>query len=530
MSVCLRFRFLANRYQATPWGHHVNEGLVEWPPSPFRLMRALFATGYAKLGWEAGPPPPLAERLVERLCEALPSYHVPVSAQAHSRHYMPLGTLSKDTGMPITTKVFDTFAFVENVADEDHKALWVVWQVSLQPEERALLEELASRMSYLGRAESWVEASVHAGLPEPLALNAVPVAQGARSESGEVIEVLAPLPSAQYLAWRNGAFEGAILALEAEGKKPSAKQRKELAERFPATLSQALCNTTSTLQKQAWTRPPGTQNVTYFYDAPRAEPQRAHAVVQRDAQVRPTCVLFSLTSDTIHGTARPPITRALRIGELFHTAALSSDKENPLPVSELLTGKSGEGPRGDHDHVHYMGLALESPKQIDHLLAWCPTGFDAASIRRLDNLRRIWESKEDPTLFVSIVAKGDVAFLKQAGLRLPLLGSSRTFHSATPFICPRHAKKSGKNSVEGQVRAELEQRNLSPKSIEIWSRDRTDRLRFYAFDRTRRRRPPPVAHPFGLTITFAEDVQGPLAIGYGSHFGLGVLVPAIEAR
>jgi CRISPR-associated protein Csb2 len=37
----LRLRFPGGRYHATPWGHHVNEGQVEWPPSPWRLLRAL---------------------------------------------------------------------------------------------------------------------------------------------------------------------------------------------------------------------------------------------------------------------------------------------------------------------------------------------------------------------------------------------------------------------------------------------------------------------------------------------------------
>jgi CRISPR-associated protein Csb2 len=34
-------RFLTGRYHATPWGRHVNEGSTEWPPSPWRLVRAL---------------------------------------------------------------------------------------------------------------------------------------------------------------------------------------------------------------------------------------------------------------------------------------------------------------------------------------------------------------------------------------------------------------------------------------------------------------------------------------------------------
>ena len=38
----IELRFAANRFHATPWGRHVNEGVPEWPPSPYRLMRALY--------------------------------------------------------------------------------------------------------------------------------------------------------------------------------------------------------------------------------------------------------------------------------------------------------------------------------------------------------------------------------------------------------------------------------------------------------------------------------------------------------
>ena len=42
--IALSVRFIAGRYHATPWGHHVNEGLIEWPPSPWRILRALLAS------------------------------------------------------------------------------------------------------------------------------------------------------------------------------------------------------------------------------------------------------------------------------------------------------------------------------------------------------------------------------------------------------------------------------------------------------------------------------------------------------
>ena len=39
----LAIRFVAGRYHATPWGRHVNEADVAWPPEPWRLLRAFVA-------------------------------------------------------------------------------------------------------------------------------------------------------------------------------------------------------------------------------------------------------------------------------------------------------------------------------------------------------------------------------------------------------------------------------------------------------------------------------------------------------
>jgi hypothetical protein len=40
--VVIELRFLTGRFHATPWGRNVNEGVPEWPPSPYRLLRALY--------------------------------------------------------------------------------------------------------------------------------------------------------------------------------------------------------------------------------------------------------------------------------------------------------------------------------------------------------------------------------------------------------------------------------------------------------------------------------------------------------
>src|SRR5581483_4973224 len=121
---------------ATPWGAHVNEGAVEWPPSPWRLLRALMAVGFAKRGWTGGTPgiPALARSLLERLAGVMPHFRLPDGTVAHSRHYLPFteGTAEK------TTKVIDAFFRLSG----DQPA-HVHWPLVLPAEEGALLADLS---------------------------------------------------------------------------------------------------------------------------------------------------------------------------------------------------------------------------------------------------------------------------------------------------------------------------------------------------------------------------------------------------
>src|SRR5436853_1557544 len=87
MPVTIKLTFPAGRYHATPWGRHVNEGVPEWPPSPWRLLRALIAV------WRRTCPE-FSEAQIRRILETLvqsPRFGPPgfPFRVAHTRHYMP---------------------------------------------------------------------------------------------------------------------------------------------------------------------------------------------------------------------------------------------------------------------------------------------------------------------------------------------------------------------------------------------------------------------------------------------------------
>src|SRR5690606_4914645 len=129
--IAIAFRFPAGRYHATPWGRHVNEADVEWPPSPWRILRALIATWHRKADQERYPET-LLQGLIERMAEVLPHYRLPPGVRAHTRHYMPQGKPGE------TSLVFDAFVRLDAQAE-----LIAAWPgLDLSAEERELLAAL----------------------------------------------------------------------------------------------------------------------------------------------------------------------------------------------------------------------------------------------------------------------------------------------------------------------------------------------------------------------------------------------------
>ena len=107
--IAIEFHFLAGRYHATPWDAQVNEGLIEWPPSPWRLLRTLISTWHFKAREDVAEDSLIA--LIAKLAGELPVFSLPMDqvSLAHTRHYMPLYRASLDDK---TTKIFDTLSLI----------------------------------------------------------------------------------------------------------------------------------------------------------------------------------------------------------------------------------------------------------------------------------------------------------------------------------------------------------------------------------------------------------------------------------
>lgn len=147
MTTTLRIEVPWGLIHATPWNRSANEGTVEWPPSPWRLLRALYSA------WKIHAPEH-GEEEVRKLLATLagpPRYLLPEFTQSHARHYMP-GVAHLEGVATDTDKTFDAF-----VATRRNAVIEVQWPVELSLAQRVLLAELAGGIRYLGRAESVVD-------------------------------------------------------------------------------------------------------------------------------------------------------------------------------------------------------------------------------------------------------------------------------------------------------------------------------------------------------------------------------------
>src|SRR5947209_20195295 len=98
----VRLTFAAGRYHATPWGRHVNEGVPEWPPSPYRFLRALYDVWQRKCFELAEDE---VRPVLETLAESNPQFTLPPAVATHTRSYLS----ANDKDPTAKNLVFDSF-------------------------------------------------------------------------------------------------------------------------------------------------------------------------------------------------------------------------------------------------------------------------------------------------------------------------------------------------------------------------------------------------------------------------------------
>ena len=549
----LVFRFPAGRYHATPWGRGVNEADIAWPPEPWRLLRALIAVYWRKGDRNMWSDEHLS-RLVDALSETLPVYRLPEGGiHAHTRHYMPTGKIAD--GREKTSLVFDAFVRIP-----EQGAVVAAWpSVSLDDELFALAADLASAVGYLGRAESWATCEALAEWQETA--NCGPVDEGF---SGDPIRLLAPLSPEAYAGERTRLIERARerIRVDMGDTTPTKKLEAKVADEFrskgskldtlPERLLEALSLDSADFHDRDWDRPPAAREVVYarcsstsLGVSPRIRAARRNL---NAGQKRPTVARFLLA-----GRPRPSVEDTIRIGELMRLAALSqfgwtNSNGRRIPnAPSKISGRDFDGNRLDnpsHDHAFWLPEDADSDGLIDHVSVFVASDIDQDIQTNLDRITRLWIAPKGGTKGSETVnARAMEWRLALEGFGQPadfageakIFGTSASWLSATPFLASGHLKKAG---YAGEIRRLLKRRGIdaryefSVSDISVTERAEISvggvgrrAIQFHRFRSRGGERQPDAAGAM-LEIRFPTPINGPLSLGFGSHFGLGLFVPA----
>ncbi|HQG48280.1 MAG TPA: type I-U CRISPR-associated protein Csb2 [Sedimentisphaerales bacterium] len=532
--ITISFQFLAGRFHATPWGRHVNEGAVEWPPSPWRILRAIIATWKRTL-----PDVPEAEvkPILEKLA-APPQFVLPPASTGHTRHYMPWFKKGPDD----RTLVFDTFVAVSREAE-----LWICWpDVSLDSIQSKTLGCILANLNTLGRSESWCDATLHDAVEIPEGCEAsvrccVPLDDHNLPPDCEIVRLLCPDPSRAFA-------DDHVVIVKTTGR----GKNKQMVEQRSTIYDPAwnICMETLQLHRERWSDPPGACWVQY------ARPRDCFKIEPRSRPSRPKDQpRIQVARYTLDSTVLPLVTETLPVAETVRRALMGiygrlTESNGIRGRSVVFSGKDEHGqPLAGHSHAYYLPTDEDGDGRLDHLTVFAWDGFDDTERLALDRLRELRtgrEGEERHPLRVLLLGMGTLDEYKPGPLR-----AAQVWVSATPYLATRFAKTRGRNRVDlgspeartafliKDLREQLKVTlpNVDAEQIQVepvWDANRVfkvgGRWRTIQFKRYRRKASDDGSRRLAgaFRLTFPTAASGPICLGHSSHFGMGLFLPLIE--
>ena len=506
MRVVLKQVFPLGRFHATPWRvNPFDDPYGEWPPSPWRLVRAVAARWYQ---WARESPTerPVGEldALLKALCTSHYSFRLPAASRRGNaiRQYFPTEfrwnpSSKKQAGM----KSYNRSLAQDNywcTVSSDEGAVW--WFLEGDHWNDALLEILDSclgRITYFGRAESFTR--IH--------------------------RVTGDTPEANCML-REAPTAGAVPVLVPESS--AGREDIERVSDDPNNVKRSV---------------PVGARVMYAV-RPWSNPIR-----ENSCQIAP-CRRTNLIQFAIGWNVAPELRVVVRLTSRFRDAVLREllrIKTNgacwvwsraPRTVREqvvLLIGKDADGrPLQGHQHAEFLVWWEEGV--ATRLLVWRQAHpFDeeedyailAAAARELS-----WSSggSDADAWKVSLLP------LDPSAPPPPGFAGERAevWESMTPYVPPRHYLRRGKvrdrEALLAQVRRELALRNFpgayqvelqeiaSPAWVAVHIPPNKRKHRAFLGDR----------RGYWLRLHFPQAVSGPLRLGHSSTFGLGWFRPASD--
>jgi len=582
-SLVVAARFPFGRYAATPWYRSRREhvGNAEWPPSPWRLARALVASGHALEGAALAAQ---AAALVRRLATVEPRYRLPPSGEVVYTQWMP-GLGFDDS--PGASDRSDNGHTLLAVAPE--RLLFVSWPgLPLDVGERSLLARLLENVRYLGQSVSVVELNVLDELPVQASDEgeAVPSNEDAEGhDRGAIaasrrISLLAPEPSVSLDQLQVSTADGLVKAMPAPPGSRWVEYRVITPRRRMHTPRPRIRGVVYRLEGSQRPAVPGPlqpatpavrreapslerlMHVAWKHAPVLAEPPaaldddsdgRAERVRVTLAVPEPTDKLrWLLDPGSLRGPSvdcRPRLERiewesgrivGARPDRSTELVAFRLECERRPPLADAiivaetfrrrLLGVAGRSLGADEIPARLSGRGADgAPLRDDHVHAhFLSSARDAATI----DYFAVWCAAGLTADEAALIARTRLPALRGARIRLVptaedrLAGPACLWRSHTPFLPVRHPKRRRGAVVHApaeQVAEELERRGLPPP---IRVEPAPGPWASFRIVRAAKQGSAPALGAHGFLVEFEHEVRGPIALGRNSHFGMGLFLPA----
>lgn len=480
MPVLVRIDLLAGRYHAHVWGEaQFAMAGPEWPPSPWRLLRALAAA------WFDSSPRVCDENARDQLLEALgrsgpPTIWIPRVSFQEIPLYQPI---VGEKG-PKRVLHFDHFAILAGNAN-GNTGFCFEFDCDLGTGQRRVLRLLLQRLRYFGRAESRAQLSLADG--------------GSRPSDGLV------------------AARPATSAISGEARR---RVLASVRDEFRAA--------------NLWSLDPDGGTAEHLVEAQikmgRRLPMGARWV---EYEVPRGLIAHELPASRSQHPVQPPPVSGVRFRlfrrvpiHLGDTVALARDlRDQAVRAHENLTDRrslrlSGRTENGSvsrgHAHAFYLPVPDAETGHVSEIRVTIPGGVEPEELTALLGIATLWRGDHYPVLVVP----------EEIMSAIPVMTRARCWRSQTPFLPPLHFdRRRGQTDIAAHLARTLRELcGVEPATSSIagpagCGRVTPVRAHLYAGSGNGWRWTRRAGHWFDLR--FAQPVTIARPVGADSHFGLG---------
>jgi CRISPR-associated protein Csb2 len=242
---------------------------------------------------------------------------------------------------------------------------------------------------------------------------------------------------------------------------------------------------------------------------------------QKQSEAEINAVLFGLDSKVL-----PLVVDTIEISERVRRKLMGIHRAivgDLRLVSTKFSGKDSNGkPAKGHRHSYFLPMDRDRDGRIDHILVVCKDPFSEKERVALDRLQSIWQRDGKPDIRCIPIRWGRLGELFRPVTQMM---------SVTPFVPPRHYRRGRGPWTDWlfeQVRQEAANHGLPiPREIKLAPSLATRRKEYRWIQFRRNRGGDPIRQGYGFVLKFSEAINGPFALGYGAHFGLGQFSEAL---